>query len=76
MRGLQKLSVLLAFVCLMTAAVAWAQTDAGKIVGTVTDSTGAVFPGVTISVVSEKTGLERRVVKNACGDYFVTPLPP
>jgi hypothetical protein len=60
----------------MTAAVARAQTDAGKIVGTVTDSSGAIIPGVTISVVSEKTGQERTVITNASGDYIVTPLPP
>ena len=76
MRGLQKLCFLLTLVCLIFTSVAGAQTDTGRIVGTVTDSTGAVIPGVTVSVVSEKTGQERTGITNAQGDYVVTPLPP
>jgi hypothetical protein len=68
--------VWLILVCRLLIVPVWAQTDAGKIVGTITDSSGAVIPGVTVSVVSEKTGQERTVITNAAGDYTVTPLPP
>jgi len=53
---------------------AWAQTDTARIVGTVKDSTGGVVPGVTITVVSDKTGQERTVTSNEQGYYVATGL--
>ena len=63
-------------VCVFLSSMAWAQTDTAKIVGLVTDSSGAVIPGVTITVTSEKTGSERTGVTNEKGLYLITPLPP
>ncbi|MEQ1945710.1 MAG: carboxypeptidase regulatory-like domain-containing protein [Bryobacteraceae bacterium] len=52
---------------------AWAQ-DSARLVGTVTDPTGAVIPKATISVVNEKTGVKREVSADDKGYYFITNL--
>src|SRR5204862_7950700 len=54
--------------------MAWGQADA-RIVGTVTDSSGGVIPGVTVIVKSAKTGAERSILTNEKGAFVVTPLP-
>ena len=61
--------------CLMLSVWAWGQTDTGRIVGTVKDSTGAIVPGVMITVISEKTGQQRTATSNEQGVYTVTGLP-
>src|ERR1043165_977003 len=53
---------------------AWAQTTA-TVVGTVTDTSGAVAPNVSITVTSEGTGLTRKTLTNQSGYYAVTLLP-
>ncbi len=55
---------------------ALAQTDSARIVGLVTDVTGAVLGGATITVKSEKTGDERKVTSNEQGYYSVPYLLP
>ncbi len=65
-------------VCLLalSAAVLAAQTDTGRIVGSVLDATGAVVPGAAITVKNERTGLERSATANDQGIYIATQLPP
>jgi hypothetical protein len=63
-----------AFLILTT--TVFAQSDVGRIVGTVADSTGAVIPGASISVKNEKTGQERSVKSDSQGYFIVTQLPP
>jgi hypothetical protein len=46
-----------------------------SIVGTVTDSTGAVVPGATLTVVNVETGFTRTVVTDDRGWYRVANLP-
>src|SRR5262249_6856227 len=53
-----------------------AQTDTGRIVGSVHDTSGAVGPGAAITVRNERTGHERKVVSNDQGAYVVTQLSP
>src|SRR5947209_18510920 len=50
------------------------QTTA-TIVGTVTDSSGAVVPDVSVTVTSEGTGLTRKTLSNQSGNYAVPLLP-
>ena len=52
-----------------------AQTVAGTIQGTVTDRSGGVLPGVTVTIRNEETGLERVVVTNE-GGFFNSPFLP
>jgi hypothetical protein len=47
-----------------------------RIVGTVTDSTGAVIPNATVAVKNDQTGEERKVTSNAQGTYIAAPLRP
>lgn len=49
--------------------LAWAQVTTGTILGTVTDETGAVLPGVTITLTNTDTGLTRTVISNDEGTY-------
>src|ERR1051326_2454472 len=50
-------------------------TIPGRISGTVTDPSGAVVPGATVTVTNEETGVARSVTSNATGFYVVTNLP-
>ena len=51
-----------------------AQSGAGSIQGTVTDSTGAVIPGATIRVVNQATNSNTDTTSNAVGFYQVPAL--
>ena len=61
-------------IVLLTHAVAWAQATA-QLNGTVKDSSGAVLPGVTITVTQTDTGFSRTVVTEGGGTYVVPNLP-
>ncbi|PYR28669.1 MAG: TonB-dependent receptor, partial [Acidobacteria bacterium] len=52
-----------------------AQAVTGTILGTVTDSTGALIPGATITLTHAGTGLTRTVVSDAAGEYTAPSLP-
>ena len=53
-----------------------AQTDQARIVGSVTDSTGAIVPGATVVAKNEKTSEERTATTNESGYYVIAPLKP
>src|SRR6266850_3105653 len=48
----------------------------GALTGTVTDPTGAVIPGVTVTATNTQTGLERTTTTVEDGSYRFTLLPP
>ena len=50
--------------------------NAGDIRGTVTDSTGAVIPGVTVSVLNNDTGVSKDYETNAAGLYDTNSIVP
>ncbi len=52
----------------------WAQASA-QINGSVTDTTGAVLPGVEITVTQTETGIGRTVLSNETGAYVLVNLP-
>ena len=60
---------------LLAYGMVFAQAPTGQISGRVTDSSGAVLPGVTITVTQTDTGLVRSVVSNETGVYAVPSLP-
>jgi hypothetical protein len=67
--------VLLSLVVLGFTRVASAQQDAG-IVGQVTDESGAVLPGVTVTATSPALQVPSQIdVTNARGEYRLMPLP-
>ncbi len=55
---------------------AHAQAVFGTIVGTVTDSTGAVIPNATVTVTDVAKGITQTVQTNASGNYSVSRLIP
>jgi hypothetical protein len=65
-----------AFVLVLLVAVpAWAQTT-GTITGTVTDNTGALLPGVTVTATSPALMGTQTAVTNEQGVYRFPSLPP
>ena len=60
---------------LAVASVALAQ-GTGEITGTITDATGGVVPGVSVSVTNVATGAARHATSNEAGVYSVPALPP
>ena len=63
-------------IALMIPALAAAQTEFGKISGTVTDQSGAVLPGVTVNLKSVERASTRSTVTNAQGEYVFASLVP
>ena len=51
-----------------------AAQGSGSIAGTITDDTGAVLPGVTVTATHTQTQRSRSVVSDARGDYRITRL--
>jgi carboxypeptidase family protein len=66
---------MLLLVVLLFAAVAFSQTTA-KVLGTVTDSSGAAVPGAKITIKNSALGIERTTQTNDTGAYEVAALPP
>ena len=55
--------------------IAFAQVPTGQISGRVTDPSGAVLPGVDVTVTQTDTGLVRSMVSNDAGQYALPSLP-
>ena len=53
-----------------------AQTSFGTILGNVGDESGAVVPGVTVTITNEGTGNSRTVESNDTGGFTLPSLPP
>jgi hypothetical protein len=57
-------------------AAAAAQSSNATLQGTITDTSGAVLPGVAVRLQSPATALSREVVSNTAGVYVFNFLPP
>lgn len=60
---------------LLTATL-YGQVDQGRIAGIVKDTSGAVIPGVSLTVRNENTGEERTALTGDSGEYLVQALRP
>jgi Carboxypeptidase regulatory-like domain len=69
-------SLLLAIALLLALAVSPAFAQQGQINGVITDSSGGVVPGATISAIEEQTGLSRDTISGANGLYTFPSLRP
>lgn len=69
------LALLAVFVVLLLPRWAAAQAVTGTILGTVTDDTGAVMPGVTVTVTHIETGRSRTYVSESNGEYVAPSIP-
>ena len=68
--------------CILSAALAalfsvgaWSQTQLATVSGTITDPSGAVVPGVSVTIVSQGTGLKRSALTDTAGEYRFAGLP-
>src|SRR5258708_4363797 len=53
----------------------FAQSDRGVITGTVTDTTGALIPGVRLILTNVNTGANSDTVTTGTGNYTILSLP-
>jgi hypothetical protein len=66
------LAIAFAFCCQNTA---WCQAISGDLVGTVTDSSGAVLPSAQVVAVNTETGVKTTASTNTSGAYHIANLP-
>ena len=77
MRVSAKSLATLAFLLLLTPALAFAQAGGASFAGTVKDASGAVLPGVTVEASSPAlTEKVRSAVTDGSGQYRIIDLPP
>lgn len=77
-RNLLFAAVLLVFVAcsFFVARISFAQSDTGRLQGTVTDPQGAAVAGATITVTNIGTGRQITATSNETGFFLITALPP
>ena len=63
-------------IMLVSGAIASAQVESGQIAGTVTDQSGAVIAGATVTLKNVATGAERTTQTSATGAFLVSGLEP
>ena len=74
MKNLRCLAVPLVLLLALAPAAVAQQADTALIVGTVTDTTGAVIPGVNVTFSHVETGTESTTSTNETGNYRSNPL--
>lgn len=75
MKQFAKTFVLLTLALLWTSISAFPQSETGRLIGTVTDVSGAAIPGVMISVTELGTNREVTTQSQADGNFVVNALP-
>lgn len=60
---------------LSLAGLAFSQTDTGRVIGTITDPTGAVLSNATVTVIETGTGRTLTTKTNDSGEYVFNALP-
>src|SRR5260370_16944383 len=68
--------VLLALTLSLLSLAALAQSTAGRVLGSVTDQSGAAVAGATVVVADTQRGTSRTLVTDASGDYVAPDLIP
>jgi outer membrane receptor protein involved in Fe transport len=71
-----KLLYLPALVFLLSVSMLFAQSEFGRIQGTISDSTGAVISGATIEAINLDTGQVTTVTSSGGGEYAINALKP
>ena len=75
MKSLRYLSVVVA-VFLLLSPISRAQTNEGRILGTIRDSSGAVVVGAKVTVTNTGKQVSRELVTNGTGEYVAPDLEP
>ena len=68
--------VLVILLCLVCCSMAVGQSTGGRILGRVSDPSGAVIAGVKITLTNEATGVSRTGETNSDGDYVFVEVQP
>src|SRR5215467_5340358 len=63
------------FIGAILAPVSFAQESTARLLGTITDPSGAVIPHVSVVARNLATGLEKKTLSNESGDYSIPLLP-
>jgi len=66
----------LAVVVVAGSSAAFAQVQAGRMVGTIYDPQHSAIPGATVTVTDVATNVAKRVIADNAGEFVVTPLNP
>src|SRR5262245_2076 len=74
--SLRALPVFAALMLLIWAGSAVAQVASGFLVGTITDQTGAVVAGATVTARNKGTGAASTVTTSQDGEYVIAQLSP
>jgi len=67
-------SFVIIIVSLSSVIILLAQANEGRVLGTVTDATGAVVAGAKVTVTNTATNVTRNLVSNRAGDYVAPDL--
>ena len=67
--------ILAAALAALSSVGAWSQTQLATVSGAITDPSGAVVPGVSVTIVSQGTGLKRSALTDSAGEYSFAGLP-
>src|SRR5688572_27971365 len=65
-----------ALLCFVTGIYSLAQTANATLGGTVSDTTGALLPGVSVTAANTQTGVVVSVISNEAGAYQFASLQP
>ncbi len=75
MRYLRLIGILL-LAAALSVSTAFSQLVSATIVGSITDSSGAVVPNAKVMLTETNTGVDRAGVTNSSGNYTYPNLPP
>src|SRR5690242_18826583 len=76
---LSKLSLIVVTICLClvwTVRARGQNITTGVLLGTVSDTTGAIVPGATVVATNQQTGLVRQIETTSNGGFRLSLLPP
>ena len=74
---MRRLTILMCIAVLSLFSIsALAQSDTARLVGTITDASGAAIPNATITVTNKGTARAITASTNSSGEYVVNALPP
>src|SRR5437667_12501299 len=64
------------FTILLIGVPAFSQGNTGRILGNITDTSGALIPGASVTITNVERGTSQTLVTNEAGAYNAPSLPP
>src|SRR4030095_9940369 len=71
-----RLALGVCLVVLVTSVPAFSQANVGRIFGNISDTSGALMPGTTVTITDVDRGVSRTLVTDEAGAYNAPSLPP